>query len=112
MSSLTLHILSDTQSEVTLIDENAYESSQIVLSLTRDDMHNTELLSVDGRVLYKVETDAATCSRTAIYREGMHDVVAVIKRMNFGPDKIKFGVKKSIKLSSWLHGAHDKWSDL
>ncbi len=99
-------------STVTLVDTSAFGVPQTVISFIRDDMKNTKIYSADDRLLYTVETDKATNTHTIVYREDSQDVVAEVKRKDLRPDKIKFADSPALKLSDWLHGSNNKWSDL
>lgn len=70
------------------------------------------MLSSDETVLYTVVSDDAVNARTTIYRGETQEIVAIVKRKTFRPDRIKFGAEATIVLSSWLKGASGKWSDL
>ena len=109
---------SAAESQVTLVDGRVGGESGTVVTFSRDDMKNTEILSSDGRVLYSVATNAQTRWRTLITRavsgagQDTREVVAEVQRRDLRPDLIAFAGEEEVKLSSWLNGRSGKWSDL
>ena len=81
-------------------------------SLAGVNLKNTKIYGSDRRVLYIVSTDVVSDSHTVICKGESTQVVAKVKRHTFVSDTIVFGNKPSMKLSRWLHGAENKWSDL
>lgn len=103
---------------MTLVDNRIHAIDQTVVSFSRDDTMNTEIFASDGRMLYAVTTNAQTRMRTVVSRaaagagQDTRELIAVLHRRDWGPDKIRFAGENVEKMSAWLRGAGGKWSDL
>jgi len=99
------------ESQMTLVDTSAFGAPNDVVSFLRDSMRNTTILSSDERLLYSVNSDPHTNAWTRICKGESKEVIAEVKRKDLRPDRIKFGGNPSVKLSSFMKGQNNKWSD-
>lgn len=106
------------RSEITLVDDRLDTSRLSFLTLSRDDMKNTEIYSRDGRSLYTVTTNSQTRMHTVVSRAvtgagpDTRHCIAKLERRDWRPDMIRFAGCERMKLSSWIRGRNGKWSDL